>query len=123
MGKRKILIIFICIFLLGLSSTISYSAFIKYLKLRNRINTTTLTTKFLSDDDINTKIEEIYPSFNGNIEKDDFVRENNFDLVNELDLPLDNIVSTEDSNVPIFLWIDNGTIYYYTIATNIDFNN
>ncbi len=34
----------------------------------------------------------------------------------------DNIVSTEDSDYPIYAWYDNGIIYYYTEAINLYMN-
>ena len=33
-----------------------------------------------------------------------------------------NIVSTDDSTVPTYVWFDNGTIYYYSHAEEIDMN-
>ena len=35
----------------------------------------------------------------------------------------ENIVSTQSSGVPTFLWVDDGVLYYYTIAESIDINN
>lgn len=34
----------------------------------------------------------------------------------------DNIVSTDESNVPTYIWFDNGTLYYYSIANTIYMN-
>ena len=33
-----------------------------------------------------------------------------------------NIVSTNDSNTPTYVWFDNGTVYYYTEALNLYMN-
>ncbi len=34
----------------------------------------------------------------------------------------ENIVSTDTSNVPTYIWFDNGTLYYYSIANTIYMN-
>ena len=35
----------------------------------------------------------------------------------------DNLFSTTESKMPIYVWIENNTINYYSGATNIDLNN
>lgn len=78
---------------------------------------------FLPGTDFNIKIKELA---NSNI---DFTQEitswadNNIlkiERANVLNITPneDNILSTNDSEVPIYGWFDNGTLYYYTYSTN-----
>lgn len=116
--KKKLYILLI----LCLISTISYgtySAFVVNVVKTGTINTKELSTKFLDDTSFLAKIQELDSTITSVDKTTDLTRELNTPTVTLTD---NNIVSTNDSSVPIYLWIDNGTIYYYTVATNIDLN-
>lgn len=116
MNKIKILLIivlFSCFF------TATYCAFSVTLEKSGTIQTTELSAKFLDDNDFLTKIQELDSTITNIDKENDLNRANT--IANEY-LTDDNIFSTSDSNVPIYLWIDNGTINYYTIAVTVDFN-
>lgn len=116
MNKIKILLIivlFSCVF------TATYCAFSVTLEKSGTIQTTELSAKFLDDNDFLTKIQELDSTITNIDKENDLNRANT--IANEY-LTDDNIFSTSDSNVPIYLWIDNGTINYYTIAVTVDFN-
>ena len=116
--KNKLYILLI----LCLISTISYgtySAFVVNIVKTGNINTKELSTKFLNDSDFLTKVSLLDSTITSIDKTTDLTRELNEPTVTLTD---DNLVSTSDSSVTIYLWIDNGTIYYYTIATNIDLN-
>ena len=79
-----------------------------------------LSSTYLNNADLLTKVK----SLDSNIVSIDKTTDLNKSLTEpNVALSNDNLVSTQDSSVPIFLWVDNGTIYYYTIAENIDINN
>ena len=116
MNKIKILLIivlFSCVF------TATYCAFSVTLEKSGTIQTTELSAKFLDDNDFLTKIQELDSTITTIDKENDLTRSNT--ITNEY-LTEDNIFSTSDSNVPIYLWIDNGVIYYYTVAIIVDFN-
>lgn len=116
MNKIKILLIivlFSCVF------TATYCAFSVTLEKSGTIQTTELSAKFLDDNDFLTKIQELDSTITTIDKENDLTRSNT--IANEY-LTEDNIFSTSDSNVPIYLWIDNGVIYYYTVAIIVDFN-
>lgn len=116
MNKIKILLIIV---LFSCAFTATYCAFSVTLEKSGTIQTTELSAKFLDDNDFLTKIQELDSTITNIDKENDLNRANT--IANEY-LTDDNIFSTSDSNVPIYLWIDNGTINYYTIAVTVDFN-
>ena len=99
---------------------ITYCAFTTGVEKTGSIQTTELSTTLLSNSDFLTKVQSLDSTIISIDKTTDLNRINTVPTVNLTD---DNIVSTQESSVPVYLWIDNGTIYYYTIATNIDINN
>lgn len=117
MNKLKLLLIYVLI--IGIVGT-TYCAFTLSVEKTSSIQTKELSAKFLDNAELLIKVQNLDSSITS-IDK-------NNDLNRILTLPTvtlteDNLVSTNDSSMPIYLWIDNNTIYYYTGATNIDLNN
>jgi len=123
MDKKKILILILFLFV---SSGITYSAFIKTETKRGNINTTDLTSNaiMINNQNFQSKIKELYPSIDDNlIDKNLLQRETDFEKVDSLNLSADYNFSNDESNVPIYVWLDNNILYYYTIAQDVDLNN
>ena len=99
---------------------ITYCAFTTSVEKTGSIETKELSTKLLDNNDFLTKVQTLDSSITTLDKTTHLTR---YTSVPTITLSSDNIVSTNDSSVPTYLWIDNGTIYYYTIATNIDLNN
>lgn len=81
---------------------------------------------FLPGEEFNAKIKQLAGNNNATYETNDtnitsIVRAstlpNNFTPTNT------NVVSTSSSGLPIYAWYDNGTIYYYTSATQLYMNS
>lgn len=117
MYKIKIGLILV---LIACISTATYCAFTTSVEKTGSIQTKELSTTFLNNNDLLTKVQVLDSSITTIDKTTDLTR---YTSVPTINLSNDNIVSTTESSVPIYLWIDNGTIYYYTIATNIDINN
>ena len=115
--KYKILIIFILV--IGVFST-TFSAFYISKTETGSIETKELSSSFLNNNDFLAQVQIIDSSITSVDKTSDLTRVN---TVPTETFTIDNIVSTSSSSVPIYLWVDGGTIYYYTIATNIDLNN
>ena len=81
-------------------------------------------SKLIAGPDFNAKIKQLAGNPDATKDTDDtnitsIQRANslpNFELTNN------NIVSTNDSNTPTYVWFDNGTVYYYTEALNLYMN-
>lgn len=116
MSKFKIFIISFLVLCLG---STTYCAFAKKFERKGTIQTTELSSKFLNDSDFLIKINNLDSSIISIDKNTDLVRSTDVPNIN---LTNNNVFSTTDSKVPIYVWIDNGTIYYYTIAINIDMN-
>ena len=114
--KIKLLIIFTL--LLGVVSY-TYCAFTKSVEKEGTIQTKELSTVFLDNNAFLLKVQALDSSITS-IDKTSLVRETSIPTIQ---LTNNNIVSTTGSSVPTYLWINNGVIYYYTIATSIDINN
>ena len=76
---------------------------------------------FITGSEFNAKIKQLAGNTEATYDTDDtnitsIERANalpNFELTNN------NVVSTDDSDTPIYAWFDNGTIYYYTEALSL----
>jgi hypothetical protein len=77
-------------------------------------------TKFLNNSDFLAKIQVLDSTITSVDKTTDLTQLTTIPTVNLTD---ENIVSTNDSSMPTYLWIDGGTIYYFTGATVIDLNN
>jgi len=109
-----IIILFSCVF------TYTLCAFSINVEKSGNIQTTELSTVLLDDNDFLTKLQTLDSSITSVDKESDLTRANS---IADTYLNDNYVFSTTTSNVPTYLWIDNGIIYYYTIATNIDLNN
>ena len=117
MKKIKLLIILIMFF--GLFTT-TYCVFTKSLVRTGSIITKELSATLLDNNDFLTKLQVLDPSITT------FDKTTDLNLVTTLPsvtFTSENILSTTNSSMPVFVWVDNGTVYYYSGATNIDLNN
>lgn len=115
-SKIKILLIillFSCVF------TYTICAFSISVEKNGTIQTTELSTILLDDNDFLTKIQTLDSTITSIDKENDLTRSS---TINDEVLNDSHVFSTSTSNVPTYLWIDNGTIYYFTIATSIDLN-
>lgn len=117
MNKIKIVVILLLLFSIVATT---YCAFVVSVTKNGSITTKELSTTFLSNNDLLTKVQNLDSTITSIDKNNDLTRETN---TPNITLTNDNLVSTAQSSVPIYLWVENGTIYYYTIATNIDLNN
>lgn len=117
MNKLKFLVISL---LLVLVVSTSYAAFTANDLETGTIETKELSTSFLNNADLLAKVQVLDSSITSVDKTTDLVRITSVPSVSFTD---SNIVSTSSSSVPIYLWVESGTIYYYTIATNVDLNN
>lgn len=117
MNKIKIVVILLLLFSIV---TTTYCAFVVSVTKNGSITTKELSTTFLSNNDLLTKVQNLDSTITSIDKNNDLTRSLS---VPTISLTVDNIVSTSSSSVPIYLWIDSGTIYYYTIATTVDLNN
>lgn len=100
--------------------TITYCAFATGVEKTGSIQINELSAKFLDNTELLTKVQNLDSSIISIDKSTDLTRYTN---VPTNSFTNDNLVSTNDSSMPIYLWIENNTIYYYTGATNIDFND
>ena len=119
MDKIKIKLAFIII-LFTFIITPTICAFVKNVEKTGSIQAKELSTTFLNDTDFLTKVQTLDPTITSIDKNTDLTRTNT--IANE-NLTDSNIVSTSTSSVPTYLWIENNTIYYYTVATSIDLNS
>lgn len=121
-SKKEIIIsILIAIFIIFFSVINTYSAFTKNIEKTGSITTTELSSTFLSDSEFVEKVKQIATQSGVTIDET-LIDKSLIQRVNDLpniEFTNENVVSTSDSDVPIYLWIENNIIYYYTIATNI----
>ena len=106
--------------LLVLVVSTSYAAFTANDLETGTIETKELSAKFVSNTELLAKVEALDSSITSVDKTTDLVRITTLPTVS---LTSSNLVSTNDSSVPIYLWVNNGIIYYYTIATTVDLNN
>ena len=117
MKKYKKLFIFV---LMLFVFTGTYCVFTKTVTKTGSIETKELSAVFLDNNDFLTKIQVLDSSITSVDKTTDLYRVTTLPTVT---LTSDNLVSTTTSSMPIYAWVDNNTIYYYTGATNIDLNN
>ena len=98
----------------------TYAAFVVSDNETGTIVTKELSTTFLGNAEFLVKVQTLDSSITSVDKTTDLVRITSVPSVSFTD---SNIVSTSSSSVPIYLWVESGTIYYYTIATNVDLNN
>lgn len=117
MKKIKIILILMLFLSVGAST---YCAFLLNTSKNGTITTKELSTKFVSNSELLTIVKRLYSSITSIDKSTDLVRVTTRPqkYISEMET-----VSTYTSSVPIYLWVENGVIYYYTIAVNIDFNN
>ena len=116
MNKIKVLVIVLLLFSIF---TTTYCAFTVAVSKTGSITTTELSTTFIDNESFLAKVQQFDPTITSINKYYDLTRLNSPIVA----FTSDNIVSTPDSSVPIFLAVDNGTVYYYTSAINIDFNS
>lgn len=119
MNKIKILIILLLVLVIGIGAG-TYCAFTNYVEKSGTIQVNELSTKLLNNSDFIIKLQQLDNTIISVNKETDLVK---VETIPNINLSNNNIVSTSDSNVPTYLWIDNSVIYYYTIATSIDLNN
>ena len=117
MNKIKLLIIYVLV--IGIVG-VTYCAFSISVEKTGSIQTTELSAKFLDNTELLIKVQNLDSSITSIDKNNDLNRITTLPIVNFTN---DNIVSTTDSSMPIYLWIENNTINYYTGATNVDLNN
>lgn len=115
--KIKVVIILILLFSV---ITPTFCIFTTSIEKTGNIQTTELSTTFLDNSTLLTKVQTLDSSITSLDKNNDLNRVNTPPAITLGD---NNVVSTSNSSVPIYLWIDNGIIYYYTAAVNIDLNN
>ena len=97
---------FIILLICSSISIPTLSAFVKNVEKTGTIQTKELSTAFSSITEVD--------------KENDLTR---VDTEPAMSFTTDNIGSTTESSVPIYIWVENSKIYYYTIATNINLNN
>ena len=97
----------------------TFCAFTVNVEKTGTIQTIELSTILLDDDDFLDKIQTLDSSILSVDKENDLVRAVS---INDEYLTDNYIFSKDEASVPTYLWIDNGTIYYYTVATSIDLN-
>ena len=117
--KIKIKLVLIII-LFSLIITPTICAFVKNVEKTGSIQAKELSTTFLNDTDFLIKVQTLDPTITSIDKSTDLTRR---DSIAEENLTDSNIVSTPTSSVPTYVWIENNTIYYYTVATSIDLNS
>ena len=98
----------------------TYAVFTDGTTLNGSIQTKELSAVFLDNNDFLAKIQVLDSSITSIDKTTDL---NQVTTIPTVTLTSDNLVSTTTSSMPIYAWVDNNTIYYYTGATNIDLNN
>ena len=116
---KKYMLLILSILLLTIFTS-TYCVFTKNVSRTGSITTVESSATFLGNSDFLTKIQVLDPSITSIDKSRDLYRSvtipnNNFTT--------DNILSTDTSKMPIYVWIENNRIYYYTGADNVDFNN
>jgi hypothetical protein len=122
-GKIKVLLIVLLVAVFSVTGT--YCIYATIQTEETDIYIEEKYTRFLEDDLFLDKVQALDPSITSIDKTTDLHRVTTIPTVTLTD---DNIVSeappSSDSPevVPTYLWVDNGVIYYFTIADDIDFN-
>ena len=119
--NNKIKILLIVLLVCAFSITGTYCVFTKTFTDTSEVYIQPLTTTFLANDAFLAKVQALDPTIVSIDKTTDLHRST---TVPNITLTDANIVSdgTYDE-VPTYLWVDNGTLYYYTAADNIYINN
>ena len=117
MKRFKLLIIPL---LLLCTFTGTYCIFTKNVTKTGTIQTVETSAIFLDNTNFLTKIQLLDSSITTVDKTNDLNRVTTLPNVN---FTSDNLFSDQTSKMPIYVWIDSGTIYYYTGATTVDLNN
>ncbi len=120
MDKKRIKILLILTLFISISVPSTYCIFTKYVEKTGTIETKELSTTFLNNNDFLAKVQTLDASITSINKTTDLTKVTTTPQVTLTDA---NIVSTNNSSVPTYLWIENGTIYYYTVAETIDIND
>lgn len=119
MNKTKIKYIIIAVLFMAITTT-TYCAFVKSVEKTGTIEVKESSTTFLNNTDFLAKVQALDSSITSVDKNNDLTRSNTIASENLTD---SHLVSTNDSNMPTYLWIDNGTIYYYTVAMTINIDD
>ena len=122
-GKKQLLGLMLIVSLIPITSNAVSTK--KEITINNNIKVYGKTAVFKTGIEVNKQLKELagndintttgtYNITDVNIKS--FVRTN--ELLDEFIPSEDNIISTEESRIPIYAWFDNGIIYYYTEASN-----
>ena len=117
MEKYKYILIIV---LLMAITTTTYCAFTKGVEKTGSITTVESSAVFLNNNDFLTKIQVLDSSITSIDKTTDL---NRVTAIPSQTFTSDNLFSTPESKMPIYVWIENNTINYYSGATNIDLNN
>ena len=117
MKKFKLLLILImfCALFTG-----TYCVFTKSVTKTGSIETVESSATFLDNTDFLTKIQVLDPTITTVDKTNDL---NRVTTLPSVTFTSDNLFSTQESKMPIYVWIDNNVINYYSGADNIDLNN
>ena len=119
--NSKIKILLIILLVCAFSVTGTYCVYVKTVTNTDQVYIEPLTTTFLDNDAFLAKVQALDPTITSIDKTTDLHRATE---VPDIELTDANIVSdgTYDE-VPTYLWVDNGVLYYYTAADNIYINN
>ena len=117
MEKYKYILIIV---LLMAITSVTYCAFTTGVEKTGNITTVELSAVFVNNNDFLTKIQVLDSSITSIDKTTDL---NRVTTVPSQTFTSDNLFSTTESKMPIYVWIENNTINYYSGATNIDLNN
>lgn len=118
--KNKINVLLLVLILLVFSVAGTYCAFVYSHEYSTSIEANELSTTFLNNEDFLEVVQALDSTITSIDKTTDLHRVTTIPTV---ELDNDNIVSTSNSSVPTFLWVENGVLYYYTVAVTIDINN
>ena len=116
---KKYMLLILPILLLTIFTS-TYCVFTKSVSKTGSITTVESSAEFLDNNDFLTKIQVLDSSITSVDKTTDLNRSTSIPSVT---FTSDNVFSTTTSKMPIYVWIDNNTIYYYTGADNVDLNN
>ena len=119
MNKTKIKYIIIAVLFMAITTT-TYCAFVKSVEKTGTIEVKESSTTFLNNTDFLAKVQTLDSSITSVDKNNDLTRSTTISSENLND---SHIVSTSNSNIPTYLWVDSETIYYYTVADTINLNN
>ena len=118
MKKYRLLIILVMLF--ALCTTGTYCIFTKNVTKTGTIQTVETSAVFVDNTTFLTKIQVLDSSITTVDKTNDL---NRVTTLPTITFTSDNLFSDQTSKMPIYVWIDNGVINYYTGATIVDLNN